>query len=79
MTAGLPRPGVLVEGLAVLGVINLLASFSASVEWLLASRVACGIVAATVGPTSTAAASLVQPEHPARASPAGYGRGPALS
>lgn len=68
VTAAWPRRGVLVGGLAVLGLINLLACLAPSFEWLVASRVACGVVAAMVGPTATAAAaSLVPPERRGRA------------
>lgn len=68
ITSGLPRRGVLVVGLVVLGVINLLAAMAPSFEWLLASRVACGVVAAFIGLTATAAAAaLVPPERRGRA------------
>ena len=68
LTASLPRRGVLVGGLAALALVNLLASLSPSFGALLASRVACGIVAAVVGPAATVtAASLVPPERRGRA------------
>jgi predicted MFS family arabinose efflux permease len=68
VTSGLPRRGVLVAGLLILGAINLLAALAATFEWLLASRVACGVVAAFIGPSATAAAAaLVPPERRGRA------------
>lgn len=68
MTAGLPRRRVLALGLVAIGIINLAAAAAPSFGWLLASRVACGLVAAVVGPSaSAAAAALVAPEYRGRA------------
>lgn len=51
----------------MLALINLFAALSPSFEGLLVSRVACGVIAARVGPTATvAAAALAPPERRGR-------------
>lgn len=68
LTAALPRREVLTLGLVALGLVNLAAAAAPTFAWLLASRVACGAIAAFVGPSATAAASaLVPPERRGRA------------
>lgn len=68
LTAALPRRTVLVAGLVALGAVNLAAASASTFAWLFASRVACGAIAAFVGPSATAAASaLVPPDQRGRA------------
>lgn len=61
LTAAWPRRPVLTTGLAVVGLINLAAAWAPSFEWLLASRIACGAVAAIIGPSATAIAVMLAP------------------
>jgi MFS transporter, DHA1 family, inner membrane transport protein len=68
LTARWPRRTVLTAGLATVGLLNLAAAVSPTFAWLLASRIACGLVAALIGPSASAAASaLVPPEQRGRA------------
>ena len=55
------RRRVLVWGLGVLGAFNIAAAALPTFGALLASRVLCGLLAALIGPSATAAASLLAP------------------
>lgn len=55
------RKRLILSGLVALGVLNLLAAFAASFASLIAVRVMCGIAAALVGPTASAAAAMLVP------------------
>lgn len=62
------RRSLIVAGLLALGVLNLLAAATPNLAVLIALRVLCGIAAACVGPTASAAAAmLVPPERRGRA------------
>jgi DHA1 family inner membrane transport protein len=68
LTGALPRRQVLTLGLVALGLVNLAAAAAPTFAWLLVSRIACGAIAALVGPSATAAASaLVTPDRRGRA------------
>ena len=62
------RRPVMVTGLALIGVLNLLAALAPSFGVLIAIRVACGLAAGLVGPIATlAAAELAPPDQRGRA------------
>jgi len=68
LTARWPRDRVLTLGLTAAGLVNLAAAAAPDFGWLFASRIACGLIAAAIGPSATAAASaLVPPEARGRA------------
>jgi DHA1 family putative efflux transporter-like MFS transporter/DHA1 family purine base/nucleoside efflux pump-like MFS transporter len=59
--AGLERKRVLVAGLAVIGVLNLLAATLTTLGGLMAVRALCGLATGLVGPIACAAAAELSP------------------
>ncbi|MBA4783526.1 MAG: MFS transporter [Rhizobiales bacterium] len=55
------RRRLILAGLVSLGILNLLAALATNFETLIAIRVLCGLAAALVGPTASAAATMLVP------------------